>query len=122
MSIESINALEKVIKEENLLKKYELDKIGVFGSFAWGEKANNIDFYIDTEEYRVKNIINLKKDLEKITEREVDIMLKKYANPIVLYRAEKDMKYVTQWKNWFIVFSKYFGIYRKNMEIYQRSK
>jgi predicted nucleotidyltransferase len=48
------------------------------------------------DNYNVKNLINLKKDLEKITEKEVDIMLKKYANPIVLYRAEKDMKYVTQ--------------------------
>jgi len=96
MSIESLNALEKVIKEEKLLKKYDLDKIGVFGSFARGEKANDIDFYIDIEDYRVKNLINLKKDLEKITEKEIDIMLKKYANPIVLYRAQKDMKYVTQ--------------------------
>jgi len=73
-----------------------LEKIGVFGSFARGEKANDIDFYIDLDNYNVKNLINLKKDLEKITEKEVDIMLKKYANPIVLYRAEKDMKYVTQ--------------------------
>jgi predicted nucleotidyltransferase len=96
MNIETINALEKAIKNENLLKKYDLDKIGVFGSFARGEKANDIDFYIDLDNYNVKNLINLKKDLEKITEKEVDIMLKKYANPIVLYRAEKDMKYVTQ--------------------------
>ena len=57
MGIESINALEKVIKEENLLKKHNLDKIGVFGSFARGEKANDIDFYIDIEDYRVKNLI-----------------------------------------------------------------
>jgi len=96
MNIETINALEKAIKNENLLKKYNLEKIGVFGSFARGEKANDIDFYIDLDNYNVKNLINLKKDLEKITEKEVDIMLKKYANPIVLYRAEKDMKYVTQ--------------------------
>ena len=96
MNIETINALEKAIKNENLLEKYELDKIGVFGSFARGEKANDIDFYIDLDNYNVKNLIDLKKDLEKITEKEVDIMLKKYANPIVLYRAEKDMKYVTQ--------------------------
>jgi predicted nucleotidyltransferase len=94
MNIETINALEKAIKNENLLKKYNLEKIGVFGSFARGEKANDIDFYIDLDNYNVKNLINLKKDLEKITEKEVDIMLKKYANPIVLYRAEKDMKYV----------------------------
>ena len=96
MNIDSINALEKAIKHENLLKKHNLEKIGIFGSFARGENANDIDFYIDLDNYSVKNLINLKKDLEKITEKEVDIMLKKYANPIVLYRAEKDMKYVTQ--------------------------
>ena len=96
MNIDTINALEKAIKSENLLKKYNLEKIGVFGSFARGEKANDIDFYIDLEDYNVKNLLGLKKDLEEITEKEVDIMLKKYANPIILYRAEKDMKYVTQ--------------------------
>ena len=96
MNIETINSLEKAIKNENLLEKYNLEKIGVFGSFARGEKANDIDFYIDLDNYNIKNLINLKKDLEKITEKEVDIMLKKYANPIVLHRAERDMKYVTQ--------------------------
>jgi predicted nucleotidyltransferase len=96
MDIETINALEKAIKAENLLKKYNLDKIGVFGSFARGEKANDIDFFIDIENYDIKNLIELKKDLEKITEKEVDIMLRKYANPILLYRAQKDMKYVIQ--------------------------
>jgi predicted nucleotidyltransferase len=55
----------------------------------------DIDFYIDVD-YDIKKLINLKKDLEKITKQEVDIMLKKYANPIILYRAQQDMKYVTQ--------------------------
>ena len=84
------------IKNENLLKKYDLDKIGVFGSFARGEKANDIDFFIDIDNYNLKNLIPLKKELEEITSKEVDIMIKKYANPIVLYRAQKDMIYVTQ--------------------------
>ena len=96
MTIECVNALEKVIKDEKILIKYNLDKIGVFGSFARGEKAMDIDFFIDSENYSIKNLIGLKKDLEKITQKEVDIMLKKYANPIILYRAQKDMKYVTQ--------------------------
>ena len=96
MKIETINALEVALKSENLLKKYNLEKIGVFGSFARGEKANDIDFFIDTDNYHLSNLVSLKKDLEKITEKEVDIMLKKYANPIILYRAEKDMKYVAQ--------------------------
>ena len=91
-----MNALEKAIREENLLQKYDLEKIGVFGSFSRGEVANDIDFYIDVDNYHVKNLIHLKNDLEKITQREVDIMLKKYANPIILHRAQKDMIYVTQ--------------------------
>ena len=95
MRIETIAALEEAIRTENLLKKHNLEKIGIFGSFARGEKANDIDFYID-DDYSLNNLINLQKDLEKITEMEVDIMLKKYANPIVLYRAQRDMKYVTQ--------------------------
>jgi predicted nucleotidyltransferase len=96
MTIETIHALEKALKEKNLLKKYNLEKIGVFGSFARGEKANDIDFYIDLENYDIRNLLSLKKDLEILTEKEIDIVLKKYANPIVLYRAQKDMKYVTQ--------------------------
>jgi len=96
MIVENIKALEKAIRDENLLKKYNLEKLGVFGSFARGEKSNDIDFYIDLENYNIKNLINLKKDLEKVTQKQVDIMLKKYANPIILYRAQKDMKYVIQ--------------------------
>ena len=96
MNIDTINALEKAIKDENLLEKHNLERIGIFGSFVRGEKANDIDFYIDSENYNIKNLIGLKHDLEKITEKEIDIMIKKYANPIILYRAEKDMKYVTQ--------------------------
>ena len=96
MNIETINDLEKAFKSENLFEKYAIEKIGVFGSFARGEQANDIDFYIDSEAYNLQKLIDLKRDLEKITEKEVDIMLKKYANPIVLHRAQKDMKYVTQ--------------------------
>ena len=96
MNVGSINALKQAIKNENLLKKYNLDKIGVFGSFARGEDARDLDFYIDMDNYNLKNLVSLKKDLENITKKEVDIMLKKYANPIVLHRAQKDMVYVTQ--------------------------
>jgi predicted nucleotidyltransferase len=97
MSVETISALEKAIKDENILSKHHLERIGVFGSFARGEEANDIDFYIDSEYYKIEELISLRNDIEKITEKKADIMLKKYANPIIMYRAEKDMKYVTQY-------------------------
>ena len=92
----TIKTLEKVIKEKNILKKHDLERIGIFGSLARGEEANDIDFYIDEENFALCHLKELKDDLEEITEKKVDIMLKKYANPIILYRAQKDMKYVTQ--------------------------
>jgi predicted nucleotidyltransferase len=46
------------------------------------------------KQYELKNLIALKNDLETISQKPVDIMIKKYANPIVLHRAQKDMKYV----------------------------
>ena len=96
MLMENIEALQQAIKKEKILNKYDLEKIGIFGSFARGENANDIDFYIDKDNYNIQNLLNLKKDLEKITNKEIDIMVKKYVNPIILYRAEKDMIYVTQ--------------------------
>jgi predicted nucleotidyltransferase len=56
MSIEMINALEEALKSRNLIKKYNPEKIGVFGSFARGEKANDIDFYIDSKNYMKETI------------------------------------------------------------------
>jgi predicted nucleotidyltransferase len=94
MSVKTFDALEKAVKRENILQKYKLEKIGIFGSFARGETANDIDFYIDTDTYDLKNLIALKNDLEKISGKPVDIMIKKYANPIVLHRAQKDMRYI----------------------------
>ena len=94
MSIDSLTDLDKTLRTSNLLAKYGLRQLGVFGSFARGEQANDIDFYVEIEPYDTSQLIDLKKDLEAISGRNADIMLKQYANPIILYRAQKDMKYV----------------------------
>lgn len=96
MNMDSFELFQKAIKSKKLLKKYGFDKIGVFGSFARGESSRDIDIYIDIETYEMKNLINFKKELEKISNKKVDLVLKKYANPIILYRAQKDMRYVTE--------------------------
>ena len=93
--MDSMGILEKAIRQSNLLNKYMLKKIGVFGSFARGEPANDIDFYIDTDSCKLADLRKLKRDLEALTNKKIDIMIRKYANPIVLHRALKDMIYVT---------------------------
>ena len=57
MNIETMSALEEAIKNEDLLKKYNLERIGIFGSFARGEKANDIDFYIDADNRDLKELV-----------------------------------------------------------------
>jgi predicted nucleotidyltransferase len=93
MNVINLKILEKIIKDNRILEKYNLGKIGIFGSFARGEEANDIDFYIE-ETMNMDKLISLKRDLEKISEKHIDIMLKQYANPIILHRAKKDMKYI----------------------------
>ncbi|MDR2345122.1 MAG: hypothetical protein LBE18_03570 [Planctomycetaceae bacterium] len=51
MTVETFEDLEKAIKNEKIFEKYKLGKIGIFGSFARGETANDLDFYIDLETY-----------------------------------------------------------------------
>ncbi len=94
MNIDSFESFQKIIKSKNLLKKYGFDKIGVFGSFARGEVANDIDIYLDIDTYEIDRLIKFKKELEMISNKEIDLVLKKYVNPIILYRAQKDMRYV----------------------------
>jgi predicted nucleotidyltransferase len=93
--MDNVEILEKTIKQSNLLSKYMLKKIGIFGSFARGESANDIDFYVDADSCKLADLRGLKRDLENLTSKKIDIMIKKYANPIVLHRALKDMVYVT---------------------------
>jgi predicted nucleotidyltransferase len=92
----NFGAFAKRIKSNQILKKYDLDSIGVFGSFARGEAANDIDICVDVESCDYQKLLPLKQELEHLTHKKVDIMIKKYANPIVMHRAQKDMKYVTE--------------------------
>lgn len=71
------------------------DKVGIFGSFARGEAANDIDLLI--EDYiDYQSLIRLKSRIEEDLGKKLDIVIRKFANPIILYRAEKDMKYVAK--------------------------
>ena len=80
------------INDESILERFNLKKIGVFGSFARGEKFNDIDLMID-DDIDFKKLLELKIFLETKTGNWFDIMQKKSAEPVILYRAMKDLKY-----------------------------
>jgi predicted nucleotidyltransferase len=94
--VENFVDLAQAIKKRNLLAKYGLSRIGVFGSFVRGEAFNDIDFCVDLAPNNFSAVIELKRDLENVAGKPVDIMVERYANPIVFSRAVKEMKYVSE--------------------------
>ncbi len=89
----SLNQLIELILSNELLPKYHLKRIGVFGSILHSNNPNDIDIYI--EEFNDYNdLIGLKNEIEEKMGKAVDIVIEKYASPIISYRAKKELKYV----------------------------
>lgn len=89
-----ISELEDIMVRNDLFKKFRLSKLGVFGSTARGEVSNDIDILIeDNVDYR--SLAVFRAELNKLTNKRIDIVIARYANPIVLHRARKEIIYVT---------------------------
>lgn len=91
----TLETFKNILIAENIFEKYKIDKIGIFGSTARGEDGRDIDVLVEDTDY--KKWINLKKEFEEKTNISLDIMIEKYANPIVLMRAKKEIVYVTKY-------------------------
>ena len=85
-----LEELFKLFDEMDLYKEYGIKRVGVFGSFARGESFNDIDLYIE-EDIQYGQLRELKYKLEMQTGIPFDIMTKKYAEPVILFRAMKEM-------------------------------
>ena len=89
----NIEFITDIIKKNELLEKCNLSHIGIFGSYARNEDSNDIDILVDSENYA--DLLIFETSLNKLTRKKIDIVIEKYANPIVMYRARKDLQYVS---------------------------
>jgi predicted nucleotidyltransferase len=90
-----ITELEDAMIQNNLFERFSLSRIGVFGSAARGEQSNDIDILIeDSVDYRLLSA--LRDELQRLMNKRIDIIIARYANPIVLHRAKKEVVYVTK--------------------------
>lgn len=88
--------IEKLKKESApVLSRYNVKKSAVFGSFARGDykKNSDIDLLIEFEEDAggLLAMVRLKRDLEKITKRKVDLGTFKSLNKRVKKYIEADL-------------------------------
>ena len=91
--IQNANDVFALIQSEGLLQKFGLRRIGIFGSLARGEKFRDIDILIEDDVQDYRKLLELKTVLEEKTGYKVDIVEKKYAEPVILHRALQDIRY-----------------------------
>lgn len=91
-----IDEFEKVMVQNNIFEKFNINKVGVFGSIARGENANDIDLLIE-DNINFQQLSEMRDELEKLMHKRIDIVIARYANPIVLHRARKEIVYVARY-------------------------
>ena len=91
-----MNAIEEVeiaLQKNGIFDAFGITQLGIFGSFARGETHRDIDFLLEQDlDYETRK--RLKNRLSRILKAKIDLIPAKFADPIILYRALKDIKYV----------------------------
>ncbi|GAB3163671.1 nucleotidyltransferase family protein [Telluribacter humicola] len=91
----TIQELELILRREGIFEEFGINRLALFGSFARGEKYHDIDILLEQPlDYKVRE--QLRGRLQPLLHTKVDLVPAKFADPIILYRARKDLKYVTR--------------------------
>ena len=85
--------LENIFIKKNVFNLLGANKIGVFGSYARGEKFNDIDLLLDEDPGYEKREM-LKKLIETELHIPCDVVVKNKLEPIILHYVNKDLMYV----------------------------
>jgi len=91
--LNTITEFEELLKKMELLKKFSISCLGIFGSFSRNEPAHDIDLLI-VDDISLEMAMQFQEELEALIDNRLDIMLKRLANPIILHRAMKEIRYV----------------------------
>lgn len=89
----SLNELEDTLNKQDVFSSYGIKRMGVFGSFARGEKFKDIDILIE-DALSLQQACMLRDELESNLGFKIDLVLKDRCDPIILRRALLDLRYV----------------------------
>ena len=95
MQVTDVYSLQNFLRSNKVFERFGINRIGIFGSFARGEKYNDIDLLLE-EKIPFEKRMELQEFLEKSLHTKIDLVLKQIAEPIILFRAMKDIKYATR--------------------------
>jgi predicted nucleotidyltransferase len=92
----SSNEILEILKQHReLLKKYRVKRIGLFGSFLRDESndQSDIDLLVDFEEKSFDNFIDLAFELEKVFNRKVDLLTEQGMSPYILPYVQSEIRW-----------------------------
>ena len=92
MKISDFQTLQTYLREQDIFGRFGLSRIGVFGSFARGEEFRDLDLLIE-DDIPYRKLIALRDELQTDLTIPVDLMIRRYAEPIILRSALKDIQY-----------------------------
>lgn len=86
-------------KKTEFENEYNIEKFGLFGSFARNEQTNQSDIdlvYFLKKDKKITyfKLYELEKKLEKYFNKKIELINFKYMNPIIKYKSNKDIIYV----------------------------
>ena len=76
-------------------KKFAIDNIMLFGSYARNEatKESDIDILIECKKKTFKNYINILRFLEKLFNKKIDVIYLDTVNPFIMELIEEELAY-----------------------------
>jgi uncharacterized protein len=92
MKISDFQTLQDYLREHDIFGRFGLSRIGVFGSFVRGEDFRDLDLLIE-DDISYTSLIALRDVLQTDLSIPVDLMIRRYAEPIILRSALKDIRY-----------------------------
>ena len=88
--------IEKILRQNKaILKKYKVNKVGIFGSFATGKakKKSDVDLLVEFEDViDLFDFVHLADEIQKVLKVKVDLStpdaIKPYIKPMILKEVE----------------------------------
>jgi len=82
-------------EHSDIMRKYKVKRIGLFGSYVRGEEKKNsdIDFLVEFEEPTFDNFMELVFFLEDLFGRKVDLITPGSLSPYIFPYVEKEVKW-----------------------------
>jgi len=92
----SSEKIMNMLKDNNeILRKYEVKRIGLFGSFARGDqkKSSDIDFLVEFKKPVFENFMDLAFYLEELFGRKVELITNGNLSPYIQPYVDKEVKW-----------------------------